>query len=132
MTYVKKILLFSIFVIVAVKSDTNLIINGDFESGAKEPWICNGCAGYVVHPGHDSESSYIVENRQAAWSGPKQWLNVSNLAFDGRYNFGYSIKADAPVLLRWKIKVNPTENNIIIKLTYFNDKEKKFFMQIAN
>ena len=103
--YIKQLILSIMFLVVSVASDTNLVINGDFESGAKEPWICNGCAGYVVHPGHDSDSSYIVENRQAAWSGPKQWLNVSNLAADGRYNFGYSIKADAPVLLRWKLKV---------------------------
>jgi len=104
MIYIKQLILSAVFLVVSVASDTNLVINGDFESGAKEPWICNGCAGYVVHPGHDSDSSYTVENRQAAWSGPKQWLNVSNLAADGRYNFGYSINTDAPVLLRWKLK----------------------------
>ena len=106
----------TLHLIAAVSSDNNLIINGDFESGAKEPWICNGCAGYVVHPGHDSDSSYIVENRQGVWSGPKQWLNVSNLASDGRYNFGYSIKADAPVLLRWKLKVVSSWFILLIKV----------------
>ena len=89
-----------------VSSETNVIVNGDFESGAKEPWICNGCAGYVVHPGYNSDSSYIVESRTAAWSGPKQWLDVNTLSPDGRYNFGYSIKADATVELKWKLKAS--------------------------
>ena len=98
------ILLFNIFLVRIVSSDTNIIVNGDFESGAKEPWICNGCAGYVVHPGYNSDSSYIVERRTAAWSGPKQWLDVNSLTSDGRYNFGYAIKADAVVELKWKIQ----------------------------
>ena len=59
------ITLCNIFLVAAVSSETNVIINGDFESGAKEPWICNGCAGYVVHPGYNSDSSYIVESRKA-------------------------------------------------------------------
>jgi len=110
MNGLRAIILCNIFLIAYVSSETNLIVNGDFESGTK-PWLCNGCTGLWVHPGYYSEHAYSVESRDAVWSGPKQSLNVSNLSPDGLYNFGYSINAYYPVELKWKIKftLSPTD-----------------------
>ena len=105
------VICYSISLVTVAFCETNVIVNGDFESGVKEPWICNGCTGYVVHPGHNSESSYIIEQRSGTWSGPKQWLDLDSLSPNGRYDFGYSILAASPVELKWKLKACPYRTN---------------------
>ena len=43
--------------------------------------------------------------RTNTWAGPLQHLDVNALSPAGRYNFGYSIQADSPVEIQWKLKV---------------------------
>ena len=87
------------------KANTNVVVNGDFESGNLEPWSCHGCDGAIIHHGHDSEFAFEVKNRQEEWAGPLQMLDVNSLSGDGRYDLGYSIITESPVEIQWMMKV---------------------------
>ena len=91
-----------------ISANTNIVVNGDFESGNLEPWSCHGCDGEIINPGHESEFAFEVKNRQEDWAGPLQLLNVSSLSKEGRYDLGYSIITDSPVEIQWMMKVLKT------------------------
>merc|ERR1711963_36079 len=80
----------------------NIVYNGNFETETVG-WECNGCEGNVVSPGLSSEGSYLVQQRKASWSGPRQKLSVDMLSSENsRYKFGYSVIANSSVELKWK------------------------------
>ena len=95
--------------ITLVSAMTDIVINGDFESGNLDPWVCHGCNGEIFNPGHDSDFSFKIDKREQDWSGPMQKLDLNSLSNDGRYNFGYSIIAESPVEIQWMIKVGIKE-----------------------
>ena len=84
----------------------NILINGNFENEETVGWECNGCEGSVVSPGFNSQGSYLVQQRKASWSGPRQKLSVDKLSSEiSRYKFGYNAIANSSVELKWKFKV---------------------------
>ena len=87
-------------------NEGNIIKNGDFENNEEVEWECNGCTGTIVNPGRDSTGSYLVEQRKATWSGPRQQISTDMLSSQNdRYKFGYSILANSNLEIKWKLKV---------------------------
>ena len=85
----------------------NILRNGNFESKGSEEWECNGCEGNIVNPGFNSAWSYLVEQRKASWSGPRQQISIAMLSpQNNRYKFGYSILSNSSLDVKWKLKVS--------------------------
>lgn len=85
----------------------NILSNGDFENKGSVEWECNGCVGNIVNPGLDSAGSYLVEQRKAKWSGPRQPISIAMLSpQNDRYKFGYSILSNSSLDIKWKLKVS--------------------------
>ena len=113
------LLICSILMVALVSSSLiNIVTNGDFESGNLDPWVCHGCNGEIVNPGHDSDFAFKVEKRQQDWAGPLQILDLKRLSNDGRYNLGYSIIAESPVEIQWMIKVGLLEEKVLCIIFY--------------
>ena len=91
----------------SLDNSENILINGDFENEESVGWECNGCSGSIVSPGHNSDGCYLVEQRKASWSGPRQNIPLDMISSEnGRFKFGYSILTNSVAELRWKLKVN--------------------------
>merc|ERR1712215_275426 len=86
-------------------SSCQIIKNGDFENGEKDPWICRGCQGHVWAPGHDSLNSFYANHRTDSWNGPAQFLNSEEVdalaSLDVTFNF--SLMPDENVDVSWKM-----------------------------
>ena len=82
-----------------------IIHNGDFENGAKDPWICRGCQGHVKGPGHNSANSFYADHRTASWNGPAQFLNIEEVnALDILdVTLSFSLMPDEDVDIFWKL-----------------------------
>ena len=82
-----------------------IVHNGDFENGAKDPWICRGCQGHIGGPGHNSGYSFYADHRTERWNGPAQFLNVEEVdALDSLdVTFIFSLLPDEDVDVFWKM-----------------------------
>merc|ERR1711915_185357 len=82
-----------------------IIKNGDFENGEKDPWICRGCQGQVAGAGHDSINSFYASHRTESWNGPAQFLNSADFdALDSlEVSFSFSLMPEQDIEASWKL-----------------------------
>ena len=87
---------------------SNLIVNGDFETGNREPWTCSVAKCEIL----EDETKYLaITERTAEWSGIKQFLPVEGFASndDLKVAFNFSAKSPEAITANWKIKVTKSE-----------------------
>jgi len=86
-------------------SSCQIIKNGDFENGEKDPWICRGCQGQVAGAGHDSINSFYASHRTESWNGPAQFLNSADFdALDSlEVSFSFSLMPEQDIEASWKL-----------------------------
>jgi hypothetical protein len=82
-----------------------IVKNGDFETGEKDPWICRGCQGHVWGNGHDSQQSFYADHRTESWNSPAQFLTPAELnGLDSLdVTFQFSLMPDEDVSVSWQL-----------------------------
>jgi len=101
-------ILLMILSFLASLGSAEIVKNGDFETGEKDPWICRGCQGHMWGVGHDSENSFYADHRTEEWHGPAQFLTPTDLdSLDSlAVTFMFSLMPDQAMDVRWELMCN--------------------------
>ena len=80
---------------------SNLVTNGDFDTGSLSPWTCRQANCEV------EDNFLFITERKAAWSGPLQLIPVQGFGSpeDLKVAFNFSIKSSEAITANWKVKV---------------------------
>ena len=102
-------MIFVIFLsLLALLGSAEIVKNGDFETGEKDPWICRGCQGHMWGVGHDSVNSFYADHRTEEWHGPAQFLTPDDLdSLDSlAVTFMFSLMPDQDMDVKWELMCN--------------------------
>jgi len=94
--------------LLTLPGSAQIVKNGDFETGEKDPWICRGCQGHMWGVGHESANSFYADHRTEDWHGPAQFLTPAE--FDSldslAVTFMLSLMPDQDMEVTWKLMCN--------------------------
>ena len=84
------------------RSLSNIVQNGDFDSGDISPWSCNQVHCEVF------QNYLTLTKRTETWAGPRQLINGSNFITDENIQstFSFDIQSNEEINAMWKMKIS--------------------------